>query len=83
MMATDINEAMKLAAAEALASMIPASELKEDYIIPNPFDEQVAPTVAAAVAIAAMDSGVSRVLRGPDWVKENARNLIQKANRHF
>ena len=82
-MATDINEAMKLAAAEALASIIPAAELKEDYIIPNPFDEQVAPTVAAAVAIAAMDSGVSRVLRGPDWVKDNAKELIQKANRHF
>ena len=82
-MATDINEAMKLAAAEALASIIPVEELKENYIIPNPFDEQVAPTVAAAVAIAAMDSGVSRVLRGPDWVKENAKNLIQKANRQF
>lgn len=82
-MATDINEAMKLAAADALASMIPASELKEDYIIPNPFDEQVAPTVAAAVAIAAMDSGVSRVIRSPEWVKENAKNLIQNANRQF
>ncbi len=82
-MAKDINEEMKLAAANALASMIPEAELREDYIIPMPFNEDVAPTVASEVAKAAMDSGVARILRGPEWVRENAIDLIQKANKHF
>ncbi|MDQ0214869.1 malate dehydrogenase (oxaloacetate-decarboxylating) [Oikeobacillus pervagus] len=57
---TDINEEMKVAAAYAIASLISEYELHEDYIIPSPFDARVAPEVAAAVAKAAMDSGVAR-----------------------
>ena len=59
--ASDINEAMKIAAAEALAALVPEDELNEDYIIPAAFDPRVASSVAAAVAEAARRSGVARV----------------------
>lgn len=49
-----ITEEMKLAAAEALAALITPEELRPDYIIPNPLDKRVAPTVAKAVAEAAL-----------------------------
>ncbi len=59
--ASDINEEMKMAAAEAIASLISDDELRPDYIIPAAFDERVGPTVAAAVAKAARESGVARI----------------------
>lgn len=59
--ASDINDSMKLAAAEALAGLISPEELSADYIIPAAFDERVGPAVAAAVAKAARDSGVARI----------------------
>ena len=59
--ASDINEEMKVAAAEALASLISDEELNEDYIIPAAFDERVGPAVAKAVADAARKSGVARI----------------------
>ncbi len=59
--ASDINEEMKMAAAEAIASLITDDELRSDYILPAAFDERVGPTVAAAVAKAARDSGVARI----------------------
>ena len=59
--ASDINEEMKMAAAKAIASLISDDELRPDYIIPAAFDERVGPTVAAAVAQAARDSGVARI----------------------
>ena len=55
--ASDINEEMKIAAAKALAGLVPDEELCADYIIPKPFDPRVGKTVAAAVAQAARDSG--------------------------
>lgn len=58
--ARDINEAMKLAAAKALADTISRSTLSEDYIIPSIFDKEVVPRVAKAVAAAARDSGMAR-----------------------
>ncbi len=58
--ACQINEAMKLAAANAIAHTIPAGALSEDYIIPSLFDKEVVPRVARAVAAAARDSGVAR-----------------------
>ena len=57
--ATAITEGMKLAAAQALAAIV-ADDLREDYIIPSPFDPRVGPTVAAAVAEAARRDGVAR-----------------------
>ena len=53
--ATDVTEAMKVAAAEAIAELIPLEELSADYIIPSVFNRDVAPRVAAAVARAAAD----------------------------
>jgi malate dehydrogenase (oxaloacetate-decarboxylating) len=53
-----ITEPMKLAAAEALAAVV-AGELTEERVIPSPFDERVAPAVAAAVAAAAVRDGVA------------------------
>ena len=58
--ASDINEAMKLAAAEAIATIIPESTLSEDYIIPSVFDKQVVQRVSKAVADAARATGVAR-----------------------
>jgi malate dehydrogenase (oxaloacetate-decarboxylating) len=58
--ASAVTEGMKLAAAEALASVV-AGELAEDRVVPSPFDERVAPAVAAAVAAAARRDGVARV----------------------
>ena len=60
--ASDINEEMKMAAAMALAAVIPEEELSEENIIPKPFDPRVVPAVAAAVAEAARKTGVARTL---------------------
>ena len=57
--ARDINEEMKLAAAYALANLIPEDELNADYIIPAAFDPRVKEAVSKAVAQAARDSGVA------------------------
>ena len=59
--ASDINEEMKLAAAEALAGLISDEELCDDYVIPTPLDPRVCSVVAAAVAEAARKSGVARI----------------------
>ncbi len=58
--ARDINEAMTLAAAQAIAEVVPEAALSEDYIIPSVFDKEVVPRVAKAVAAAARDTGVAR-----------------------
>jgi len=68
--ASEINEAMKLAAAKALAESIPRSALSEEYIIPSLFDKEVVPRVARAVASAARDTGVAR--RRPKLSEERA-----------
>ena len=59
--ASDINDAMKIAAAKALAGLIPDEELNADYIIPAAFDPRVKDAVASAVKQAAYDSGVARL----------------------
>ncbi|MBQ3543197.1 MAG: NAD-dependent malic enzyme [Oscillospiraceae bacterium] len=59
--ASDINEEMKVAAANAIAGLISDEELSADYIIPKAFDPRVGPAVAAAVAQAARDTGVARI----------------------
>ena len=59
--ASDINEEMKLAAARALAELIPPEELGAENIIPAAFDPRVCPAVARAVAEAAGASGVARI----------------------
>ena len=59
--ASDINEEMKMAAAQALADLISDEELNAEYIIPAAFDKRVGPAVAKAVAEAARKSGVARI----------------------
>lgn len=59
--ASDINDAMKIAAAEAIASLITDKELGEEYVIPAPFDPRVGKVVAEAVAKAARETGVARI----------------------
>ena len=59
--ARDINEEMKVAAAQALASLVSDEELSADYILPKAFDERVGKTVAEAVAKAARESGAARI----------------------
>lgn len=58
--AKDINDEMKIAAAHAIAELIPMEELRTDYILPAAFDPRICPAVAAAVADAARRSGVAR-----------------------
>jgi malate dehydrogenase (oxaloacetate-decarboxylating) len=73
--ASDVNEAMKIAAAHALADLA-GDRLSLDYVIPEPFDLRIAPAVAAAVARAAIESGVAREPRDPEWVARHTEELI-------
>ena len=59
--ASDINDEMKIAAANAIASLVSDEELNPEKILPDAFDPRVGKTVAAAVAQAARDSGVARI----------------------
>ena len=59
--ASDINDEMKIAAAEAIANVIPESELRPDYIIPDSFNPHVKDAVASAVSEAARRTGVARI----------------------
>ncbi|PTD94262.1 NAD-dependent malic enzyme [archaeon SCG-AAA382B04] len=93
--ASDINEEMKIAAAEALAELarkkIP-KEVKEaypdenlngfnfDYVIPKPLDARVVPEVAKAVAEAGIKSGVARKKVSPNEVKEKTKEVVSKIN---
>lgn len=73
--ATHINEKMKVAAVEAIASLVSEEELNADYVIPAPFDSRVAPEVAAAVAKAAMETGVARIKVDPTEIKARTSEL--------
>ncbi|MEY2191729.1 NADP-dependent malic enzyme [Neobacillus sp. BF23-41] len=59
--ASEINEAMKIAAARVIAELVDPVELNANYVIPVPFDQRVAACVAAAVAEAAQNTGAARV----------------------
>jgi malate dehydrogenase (oxaloacetate-decarboxylating) len=63
--AKEINEQMKLAAAQAIAAIVKPDELGPEYVVPSVFNREVAPAVAAAVAAAAEGSGVARRRRSP------------------
>lgn len=82
--ATDINEEMKIAAVQAIAQFV-GDKLAPDYVIPSPLDERVAPAVAAAVAEAAIKSGVARLKVDPEVVAENCRKMmtLNKKNSEF
>ncbi|SDF18294.1 NAD(P)-dependent malic enzyme [Sporomusa acidovorans] len=76
--ACQINEEMKLAAAFAIAELIPIQELREDYIIPDPFDSRVAPAVAAAVAKAAMETGMAGIRVDPEELRRKTLARVKK-----
>ena len=59
--ASDINDAMKIAAARAIAGLVSDDELTAEYVIPAPFDHRVGKAVAAAVSMAARETGVARL----------------------
>ncbi|HFK1766619.1 malate dehydrogenase [Bacillus wiedmannii] len=65
--ATDITEEMKLAAAYGIANIITDEERNTNYVIPNPLDKRVVPSVAEAVAKAAIDSGVAQITTIPSY----------------
>ncbi|PFS50746.1 NAD(P)-dependent malic enzyme [Bacillus thuringiensis] len=65
--ATDITEEMKLAAAYGIANIITDEERNANYVIPNPLDKRVVPSVAEAVAKAAIDSGVAQITKIPNY----------------
>lgn len=69
--ASDINDAMKIAAVEAIAGLIATDELHEEYVIPKPFDPRVAQAVAEAVSKAAEETGVAKVS-----LKEPAQQIV-------
>lgn len=74
--ATDINDAMKVAAAYAIANIIKPEEVRADYIIPSAFNSEVAPAVAKAVAKAAIESGVARNPIDPESIAENLKKRL-------
>jgi len=77
--ARQINEEMKLAAVFAIANLIPEEELREDYVVPSVFDKRVAPAVAAAVAQAAIKTGVARTIVDPEEVRAKTAARIKLA----
>ncbi len=74
--AREINDAMKIAAAHAIANLVSAKELKPEYILPYMLDFRVPVAVAKAVATAAMETGVARLQVDPEVIAENARTFI-------
>jgi len=75
--ATDVNEEMLYAAAHALANLIPDDEVREDYIITHPVDPKVMPAEAAAVAEAAVKTGVARKKVTYQEVYEHTKKLVE------
>ena len=59
--ASDINEEMKIAAAYAIADIIPEDKLSPEYVIPDALDKELAKQVAKAVAEAAIKTGIARI----------------------
>ncbi|SMO33594.1 NAD(P)-dependent malic enzyme [Melghirimyces algeriensis] len=75
--AREINEEMKVAAAQAIARLIEKDELSPEYVIPAPFNPKVAPKVAAEVAREAMNTGVARIQVDPDEIYKRTLQMTQ------
>lgn len=76
--AKQITEEMKIAAAYAIANLVDEKDLREDYVVPDPFDPRVAPAVAAAVAKVAVESGIARINLDPEEVRAKAFARIKR-----
>jgi malate dehydrogenase (oxaloacetate-decarboxylating) len=74
--ARSIDDAMKIAAARAIAELVDASELSPDFLIPDSLDLRVAPRVAAAVAEAAISGGLAHTPLDPREVEMRCRDLV-------
>lgn len=81
--ARHINENMKVAVARAIAALIDDTDLSEEYVIPDAFDERVAPAVAAAVAKEAMETGEARITRDPEDIRREAQKDIATFHQHM
>jgi len=77
--ASDINEAMKVAASRAIAGLV--EQVSDVCIIPSPLDRRVVPAVAAAVARAAIETGVARVPMDPAEVGRRAEAMVKNLER--
>lgn len=71
-----ITEDMKVAAVYAIADLIDEKDLREDYVVPDAFDQRVAPAVAAAVAKVAIEKGLARKIVDPEVVRANTAKRI-------
>lgn len=77
--ASDINQAMKMAAAQAIASLV--EDVSEESIIPSPLDKIVVPRVAEAVARAAIETGVAQKPEASGVVGRRAEALVRELER--
>ncbi|MCA9833873.1 MAG: NADP-dependent malic enzyme [Thermomicrobiales bacterium] len=74
--ATAISDEMKIAAAEAIAALVPNAKLSPDFLIPDSLDLRVAPRVAAAVAAKAYEQGLARGTITPDEIEARTRDMV-------
>lgn len=74
--ATAISDEMKIAAAEAIANLVPNAKLSPDFLIPDSLDLRVAPRVAAAVAAKAYEQGLARGTITPDEIEARTRDMV-------
>jgi len=70
-----INEEMKIAAADALASVLTEDEIKPEQVVPFAFDKRVVPKVAEEVALAAIRTNVARINKTKNDIEEELREL--------
>lgn len=71
-----ITEDMKVVAVYAIAGLIDDKDLREDYVVPDPFDPRVAPAVAAAVAKVAIEKGLARKIVDPEEIRANTLKRV-------
>ena len=74
--ATAITEEMKVAAVYAISNLIDEKDLREDYVVPDAFDNRVAPAVAEAVARVALETGIARVKVDPEQIRINTAKRV-------
>lgn len=74
--ATEISDEMKIAAAEAIAQLVPNARLTPEFLIPDSLDLRVAPRVAAAVAAKAYEQGLARATVTPEEIEARTRDLV-------
>ena len=77
--ARSINDAMKIAAADAIAGLVPDGQLRPDYFIPSAMDLRVSPVVAAAIARAAIETGEARAPADPAEIARRTRRFLYEA----